>query len=535
MDDTTYSDASVIRTINERFVPVRVDIDKRPDISDRYNRGGFPTTAFLSEQGELIWGATYVPPEDMRNVLKALLDAKDKGEVDAALERERMQYLDLSKALEKTEMADREFVDAVFEDIFASYDVEWGGFGTEPKFPHADAINLLLERYARTKDEELASAVRSTLDHMTEGLFDPVEGGVFRYSVKRDWKLPHFEKMLDTNLGFLGNLARARLILGEMRFEKTAEGVANYLFSNLRDPETGAFFSSQDADEEYYRLDKDLRNGRRAPKVIRDIFSGLNCRAVRTLTETGALLGKKEWAEVGREAWDATLRDHWSTANGLVRHRAGEELYLFDDQVDFLEALMSVAETQTDAESERTLMLGEDLFEGVAKAFAHPDGGFSDIRKESDAIGKLAEPDRSIAANSRWAMALGLFGAANYRPERVQEAWKILRSFPPKRTQAAGMFSAEYVLAWDALELRPQAVEIHGISGRSTISNELWLSAKRALHPSTVVMAARKAMLETPTAGRPFAVVCGETGCSKEIYESDELVRRLTMAPPGQI
>ncbi|MBU1914899.1 MAG: DUF255 domain-containing protein, partial [Candidatus Thermoplasmatota archaeon] len=108
MDETTYSDTRVIKTVNERFVPVRVDIDRRPDISERYNRGGFPTTTFLSNKGEFVWGATYVPPQDMIKVLQAILDAKASGEVDKALERGRMTYLDISKVWEKRAIPDSE-------------------------------------------------------------------------------------------------------------------------------------------------------------------------------------------------------------------------------------------------------------------------------------------------------------------------------------------------------------------------------------------------------------------------------------------
>jgi uncharacterized protein YyaL (SSP411 family) len=453
--------------------------------------------------------------------------------VDEALERGRMQYLDLSKALEKSESVDSEFVDAIFEDIFAAYDVEWGGFGIEPKFPHADAVDLLLDRYARTNDAELRSAAESTLDHMTDGLYDEIEGGVFRYSVKRDWKLPHYEKMLDTNLGFLRNLTRARQILGHERYERTAKGVGTYLLGTLRDPNTSAFFSSQDADEEYYGLDKDMREGRLPPKVIEAVFSGLTCRAVTTLIEAGTILGLREWMGAARTAWDATLRDQWDEEASLVRHMSGTGLFLFDDQVDFLEAAIAVAETQPWQEAEKTLRLGEGVIKGVEKAFTHPDGGFGDIRKESGAIGRLAEPERSITANSRWARALALFGAVMHSPERKREAWAILRSFTPKRVQATGIFASDYVRAWDVLETGPRTVEIHGLRDGPT-DDPLWVAAKKALNPAAAVLAANEQMLEIH-AKEPFAVVCKETGCSKEIYEPEELVSQLRSAPPGQI
>src|SRR5213080_3789112 len=69
MDETSYSDSRVIAAINERFVPVRVDNDRRPDVNARYNQGGWPTTAFLAPAGELLAGATYMPPEQMLGAL----------------------------------------------------------------------------------------------------------------------------------------------------------------------------------------------------------------------------------------------------------------------------------------------------------------------------------------------------------------------------------------------------------------------------------------------------------------------------------
>src|ERR1700677_4833730 len=69
MDETTYSDQRVIDLIRERFVPVRVDNDQRPDVNARYNMGGWPTTVFLSPSGEILTGATYIPPNDFVRVL----------------------------------------------------------------------------------------------------------------------------------------------------------------------------------------------------------------------------------------------------------------------------------------------------------------------------------------------------------------------------------------------------------------------------------------------------------------------------------
>src|SRR5882672_10847440 len=72
MDKTSYSDAAVADFVNKNFVAVRVDTDKRPDVNRRYNMGGWPSTVFLTPEGEIIHGGTYVPPEEMWQALNGV-------------------------------------------------------------------------------------------------------------------------------------------------------------------------------------------------------------------------------------------------------------------------------------------------------------------------------------------------------------------------------------------------------------------------------------------------------------------------------
>ena len=531
MDETTYSDPKVIRAVVDNFVPVRVDIDQRPDITDRYNRGGFPTTAFLSERGESIWGGTYIPPADMLRIIESMLSSKTSGEIEQALERNRMQFLDIASALEKRETADADFVNAIFEDIFSAHDVQWGGFGEEPKFPHPDVVDLLLYRYQENGDKELSEAVRSTLDHMTDGLYDSAGGGVFRYSVTRNWKEPHYEKMLETNLGFMRNLVHAHQILGEKKYANTARGVADYLLATLWDKDTGGFFSSQDADEAYYKLSRSEREKKLAPKVIKEIYSGWNCLAVSTFLEAGVLLGEEKWVDIGKGTWKYALDQLWNPEQKLVRHRKGEELYLFDDQVNFFGAFIAMIEFTPEDDLTDMIELGESIIEGTDKAFKHPEGGYGDVVVSKDAVGELTDPRRSLIANSRWANTEALFAAVTFKPEPTARAMEILRSYPPKQIQAHGLFAAPFVLAWRMVERGPQLVEVHGTEGQDPMNVPLWISAKKSLNPTTVVMSARQVGPQVSKPDRPFAVICKSTGCSKEIENPETLSSMLREHP----
>jgi len=517
MDSTTYSDQQVVRRINERFVPVRVDIDRRPDISERYNRGGFPTTAFLSDRGEAIWGATYIPPAEMRSVIDAVLRAESDGSIDEALAKERSLCDSRGTVRETGPAFSREDYGAVLEGIMGRYDVEFGGFGDEPKFPHPDCVELLLRNYVDDSDPAYAAAVSRTLLAMAEGLHDPVEGGVFRYSVSRDWKVPHFEKMLETNAAFLLNLAHASAVIGGDKFSQLADSVARYLLSTLRDSESGCFFGSQDADEEYYRIGRAERSATSAPSVDETVFAGWNFEAVRALSEAGKLLGRPEWADAARISMQYALRLLWNSDIGLFRHTAGQDLYTFEDQVDFLLAAVSVLELEEDP-----VLRGaaDALIVAVKEHFGHPDGGYRDVLPAEDSVGELRTPLRSLISNSKWAMALAMYGSASDRPELVDDASAVLSSFGRREVKAYSVFASSYLSAWKLLSRGPVKVEVHSRES-DALPPALWSVAKSTMPLDAVVLLRRD--LAAEGAERPFAVVCGRTGCSPKVYDAEHL------------
>ncbi|HVZ22746.1 MAG TPA: DUF255 domain-containing protein, partial [Vicinamibacterales bacterium] len=131
MDRTTYADAAVAALARQRFVAVRVDSDRRPDINDRYNLGGWPTTAFLTPAGALIGGGTFIAVERMPGVLTQVADAF------AALDRRE-------PAPGGVTHTDGPPAAASVEAVFATFDAEHGGFGIEPKFPITGPLHLAL-------------------------------------------------------------------------------------------------------------------------------------------------------------------------------------------------------------------------------------------------------------------------------------------------------------------------------------------------------------------------------------------------------
>ncbi len=97
-------------------------------------------------------------------------------------------------------------VDSVIESTVSMFDERNGGFGQQPKFPHASAVDLLLERYQAPRIPKLLQVAERTLEAMAKGgVYDQIAGGFHRYSVDERWCVPHFEKMSYDNSELLRN------------------------------------------------------------------------------------------------------------------------------------------------------------------------------------------------------------------------------------------------------------------------------------------------------------------------------------------
>src|SRR5208282_6105300 len=140
-------------------------------------------------------------------------------------------------------------VDAQISSITQLFDVRNGGFGQAPKFPHASAIDLVLERYRQTGEKHLLAMAGTTLEKMARGgVYDQLAGGFHRYSVDERWLVPHFEKMSYDNSELLKNFLHGWLLTQNLFLRETAEGIVGWVNKVLSDRENGGFYASQDAD-----------------------------------------------------------------------------------------------------------------------------------------------------------------------------------------------------------------------------------------------------------------------------------------------
>ena len=243
MDETTYGRGDVAALIEDRFVPVRVDADRRPDVNERYNLGGWPTTAFLTARGDVLSGGLYFDGDSLLVTLRTVANAyRDRaGEIAARTGRLHADRITGSPAAPPDVRPD-EAVAAFRQLLIAGFDSENGGFGSSPKLPHPYALLFALSR-AADGDGELAAMVEITLEHLT-ALWDDASGGFRRYANGADWTGPAAERMLEDNAALLHVYVEAAITLGDRRWKDRAADIVRWVRTAMSDPAAAGFFNA---------------------------------------------------------------------------------------------------------------------------------------------------------------------------------------------------------------------------------------------------------------------------------------------------
>ncbi|MGI5402569.1 thioredoxin domain-containing protein [Streptomyces sp. CA-135486] len=264
MAHESFEDEATAEYLNEHFVPVKVDREERPDVDAVYmeavqaatGQGGWPMTVFLTADGEPFYFGTYFPPEprhgmaSFRQILEGVVGAwterrDEVGEVAGKIVRD-LAGRSLAYGGEGAP-GEEELAQALL-GLTREYDERHGGFGGAPKFPPSMAIEFLLRHHARTGADGALQMAAETCEAMARGgIYDQLGGGFARYSVDREWVVPHFEKMLYDNALLCRVYAHLWRATGSELARRVALETADFMVRELRTAE-GGFASALDAD-----------------------------------------------------------------------------------------------------------------------------------------------------------------------------------------------------------------------------------------------------------------------------------------------
>jgi uncharacterized protein len=564
MEHESFEDDATAALMNEHFVSVKVDREERPDVDSVYmdavvsltGHGGWPMTVFLTPGGEPFFGGTYFPPEprhglpSFKQLLRAVADAWQERRADIEHDAGAItEQLRRAAKPSREPLTSSLLVDAV-RGLRRSFDPVWGGFGGAPKFPPASTLEFLLRR------DEL-ELVTKTLDSMAlGGMYDLVGGGFHRYSVDREWLIPHFEKMLYDNALLVSAYLHAWVVTGNERYRDVIEQTCDYLLRELRLPE-GGFASAQDADTDgvegltytwtedddiprellqpfehgRFVLRGELDDATRArllagrqerPQPLRDdkVVASWNGLAIAALAETGWRLEREDLVASARDCAEFLLGPLSTEAGRLHRTwRAGRAgpAGVVEDYADAAHGLyelhMATGELRWLHESRRLALLAVELFGD------DEDGGFVLTPVDGERLvsrTKEFDDNPTPSGNSMLAYVLLRLGRLWGDDELERRAVGVFRFVAPQLPRAPSAFGH----ALGALDLYfspPREVAVIGAPDSEVARRELARfdpNAVVAYGPSDdVPLLAGKDFVD----GRPAVYVCENFACQAPV------------------
>ncbi|WP_431865750.1 thioredoxin domain-containing protein [Microbacterium paraoxydans] len=431
----SFADPETAARINEGFVAVKVDREEHPHVDGAYMAAasaftqnlGWPLTVFTTPAGRAFYAGTYWPPEArppmpaFRDVLVAVREAwtTRRAQAEESADAVTAALAEAAQATAST-LPDTAALAEAARGLAAREDAEFGGFGGAPKFPVATTLRFLQEPLIRAAVPEAAAAAERALAAMANSDLRDADGGFFRYATRRDWTVPHYERMLTDN----AQLLEVALDAGD---EETARGIARFLLGALR-REGGGFGAAQDSESwidgvrnegGYYLRPVAERTALEPPAVDGKVITGWNGLAIAALARAGAALGEDAWIAVAAEAAAAVLGTNRGADGALVRAsldgRASAAVATAADLALLAEGLFALAAAAGDvAPAVTALGLLDEVLDGAAGddpllraqgIAASPDHADGDLPSDTAAVAQAALSAWRLGAGDRYRAA----------------------------------------------------------------------------------------------------------------------------------
>ena len=554
MAHESFEDEVTAAYLNEHFVSVKVDREERPDVDAIYmaattamtGHGGWPMTCVLDHEGNPFFAGTYFPDQPrhgqpaFRQVLEAVSDAwTNRGDDVRRVAGQLREHLN-RPAPSVAGTYDAAVVERAVGSLAGDFDEQHGGFGGAPKFPPSMVLEFLLRAGERTM-------LDATLEAMARGgLYDQLGGGFARYSVDRQWVVPHFEKMLYDNALLLGVYARWAVADGGPRplGERVATETADFLLRELR-TEQGGFASALDADSEgvegkFYawspvelvvalgeddgdwaartlevteagtfehgastlqlltdpddadrwhdvrRRLLDSRSARVRPARDDKVVAAWNGLAIQGLCAAGLLLGRADYLEAAFEAGELLSTTHLPAGRLLRVSRdgaAGPHSGVLEDYGCVAAGFLALAQATADPS---WLERAGELLDVALEHFRADDGGFFDTADDAEAL--IARPrdpsdNASPSGLSATVQALATYAALTGSARHREAGEQALATTAPL-AEHAPRFAGWSLAAAVAMLDGPREIAVVGPPGPARDS----LEAAARRDPTAVVI-----------------------------------------------
>jgi uncharacterized protein YyaL (SSP411 family) len=520
MEQTTYADPKVSELLASKYLPVKVDQDANPDLSNRYGDWGWPATIVFGPDGtEIAKIRGYIEPERMQALLKAVIDDPSPGpSVGEAFDVKPSASAFLGKE-QRAELSKN------FEE---SFDDTLGGWGDGQKFIDADSMDLTISQ-VEAGDANAAKRARKTFD-AAMALIDPVWGGVFQYSEPGSWTHPHFEKIMSFQAQYLRQYSQAYAQWKDPKYLDAARNVERYLTTFLLGPD-GAFYVSQDADlnrdtdgHKYYALSDAQRRKLGLPRIDSNIYARENGWAISGLAAYYDVTNDPKILAIAERAaqW---VNDNRALPEGGFRH--GDK----DRGGPFLGDTLAMGQAFLDlyaASGDRAWLAAAAKAGDFVGTFRDEAGGFFTSKTSEGNTSVFAKPAKLIDDQVQVARFMNLlnryYGKDAYR-EQASHAMQYLASASAEMPRPLpGVLLADEELAVEPTHMTivghkddPRAQALHAFARAlpARYKRLEWLDLREGNLPNPDV--------EYPDLGEPAAFACSNRICSYPSFNAGEL------------
>jgi uncharacterized protein len=526
MDETTYSDAQVGALIGAHYIAVSVDADSDPDLASRYGNWGWPATIVLAADGtEIVKRRGYLPPRQMASLLQAILDDPSPGpSVESAPPLQDSGATQLSGALRS----------ALLKSYDASYDRPYGGWGREHKLIDADSLELAYIQADSKRASRKSTATRrarTTLDRNLL-LIDPVWGGVYQYSDARDWRSPHFEKLMSYQTDDLRLYAEAYARWQEPRYLHAADAILGYIDKFLKAPE-GCFYVSQDADlsvaipgRTFYAHDDAARRKAGMPKVDTHCYAREAGWAIRALAKFHDVTGNRQALQSAQNGARWVLANRALPQGGFSHDSQARGGPFLDDNLAMAQAFLALYRSSGDRIWLKHAVATLNFIDAHLR---RADSGYIAAPAPANNRGVFSQPvllpDQNAALARAANMAHRYTGDARYRAmalRAMQYAAAVAAANPEQ-------LLPEVLLADRELSTAPIHIAVVG-SKQDPVAQALHSSALR--YPADYLQIdwldrsegdLPNQEIQYPDLKRAAAFACADGACSSPVYEANDV------------
>lgn len=384
-DDEVLSEPRVSKLLEERFVLVRVDPARRPDVDLRYHQGGRPSVAVLTPAGGLFYGATYLDADELVRALEKTRESyrSRREDVEAAVLQWKEEVERRDALGGEREKPGRAFTREILDGVKANFDTEYGGFVESTKRPLPDSLELLLYAAKEWRDERAARMLEQTLKEMAASeLWDAEHGGFFSACAGPGWTRPRRIKSLMGNARLLRIYLDAYALGGDAVLRETGRKAAAFLTDRLFDGAAGAF-KNHDRDGAAFH-------------------AASNAAAAWALLRAAVVLETKTFRERALDALDYVKTDLAAPGGGIYHFKthdgetpvAGQLLSHVWPMRAYLEAYQHLIDPAWRDEADR---VAGHLF---LNAWDREMGGFFDRWGDDVPLGDLVRDIRPVRENS---------------------------------------------------------------------------------------------------------------------------------------